>query len=290
MPDRVAIVGAGYVGSALALELRRAGIEVVAFTRSSESARPLEERGILVHRLDFDDPATLPPSLFAGFATVHYLAPPPPGGSGDPRLRRFLDLLSTSPPARLVYVSTSGVYGDCGGAWVDETWPLNATTDRARRRVDAENACREFGASSGVELAVLRVPGIYGPGRLPVERVRARVPILREDESPFTNRIHRDDLVRALDAAGRAGGPVGAFNVSDGHPTTMADYFRRLADLIGVERPPEVSREEAETVLTPELLSFLRESRRLVIRRMREELKVEPRHPDLATGLAASWP
>ncbi|HXG28538.1 MAG TPA: NAD-dependent epimerase/dehydratase family protein, partial [Nevskiales bacterium] len=217
-------------------------------------------------------------------ASVFYLVPPPKQGDGDPRLERFLAAL---PDARaLVYLGTSAVYGDCGGAWVDETAPLKPGTARGRRRLAAERLALDWGARRNVPVMILRVPGIYGPGRLPRARLEKGLPVLREDDSPWTNRIHADDLATAALCVAERGAPGAAYNVSDGQPTTMADYFNRCADLLGLPRPPPVSRAEAQARLTPEMLSFLEESKRLDTRRLRA-LGWVPRYPSLAEGLPA---
>jgi nucleoside-diphosphate-sugar epimerase len=136
-------------------------------------------------------------------------------------------------------------------------------------------------------VVILRVPGIYGPGRLPRERLTRGLPVLREDESPWSNRVHVDDLARACLAAARRGRPGGVYNISDGHPSTMTDYFNRVADASGLPRPPQITAAEARTRMSEGMQSYLAESKRLDNRRMREELGVEPQYPDLARGLAA---
>lgn len=283
----VFIVGCGDIGRRVAALEIAEGRSVAGLARSDEAAGSLERRGIRAVRGDLDRPESLA-GLPAAPEVLHYFAPPPAAGTGDPRLAALLAALDpTALPRRLVYIGTSGVYGDCRGAWVDEDSPLNPRTDRARRRLDAERQLREFGERFGVPCAILRVPGIYGPGRLPVERIRRGLPVLDERESPYSNRIHADDLAAACRAAARLGRAGRAYNISDGHPTTMTDYFNRVADLYGLPRPPAVSLDEARRALSSELLSFLEESRRLDNRRMREELGVEPRYPDLARGLPA---
>jgi nucleoside-diphosphate-sugar epimerase len=184
-----------------------------------------------------------------------------------------------------VYISTSAVYGDCGGDWIDEECPLNPKSDRGKRRMAAEQVLEDWSQRTGVPVIILRVPGIYGPGRLPVERVRQGVPVLIPEESPYSNRIHADDLAAACVAASRRGQSGRAYNISDGHPTTMTDYFWRIADLHGLPRPPAISLAEARSVLTPAMLSFLEESKRLINRRMLDELRVKLQYPDLAQGL-----
>ncbi len=217
---------------------------------------------------------------------LYYFAPPPAEGDTDPRLRRVLAALTAALPQRIVYISTSGVYGDCAGAWVDETYPLNPSTPRAHRRADAEAALHAWSAATGVPVVILRVPGIYGPGKLPLERLRKGLPLLSEADSPYTNRIHVDDLITVCRAAMQRGQPGAAYNVSDGQPSNMTDYFNRIADFTGLPRPPLISRDEIDQ-LSPGMRGFMEESKRLDNRRMREELGVELRYPTLEAGLAA---
>jgi nucleoside-diphosphate-sugar epimerase len=283
----VLIVGCGYVGRRVAaLHLAR-GEPVVGIVRSADSAEALADAGIEAVRANLDaEPLDLP----TRGAGVYYFAPPPDTGTTDPRLARFLASLAASDqPRRIVYIGTTGVYGDCGGAWVDESRPPNPSVDRARRRWDAECRLRDWAKATGGGLVILRVAGIYGPGRLPLERLRRGLPMVPEDEAPWTNRIHVDDLanvcVAAMDCA-----PDGAvYNVSDGSPGNMSDYFNRVADLAGLPRPPVVRLAEAGGRLSEGLLSYLRESRRLDNRKMLAELGVTLRYPTLADGLPACF-
>lgn len=286
MPDRaVFIVGCGDIGRRVARMESAEGKPVLALTRSETASATLAALGIGSVRGDLDRPDSLT-ELPAGIGTLYYFAPPPPTGTDDPRLRRCLAALPAL-PERVVYISTSGVYGDCAGAWIDEDWPLKPRSERGRRRQAAELMLGEWGGRTGVAVAILRVPGIYGPGRLPVERVRQGLPVIREVEAPYSNRIHADDLAAACYAAARRGRAGRAYHVSDGHPTTMTDYFWRIADLYRLPRPPAIGMAEARQVLSPALLSFLDESKRLDNRRMLEELGVTLRYPDLASGLPA---
>lgn len=285
-PDRVVfIIGCGDIGRRVARIELAGGAPVLALARSASAADALAALGIGSVRGDLDRPDSLA-ELPAGIGTLYYFAPPPPMGTDDPRLRHCLAALS-SPPERVVYISTSGVYGDCGGAWIDEDWPLNPRSERGQRRKAAEMTLSEWGERTGVAVVILRVPGIYGPGRLPVERVRQGVPVIKEAEAPFSNRVHADDLAAACHAAARRGRPGRAYHVSDGHPTTMTDYFWRIADLYQLPRPPAIGMAEARQVLNPSLLSFLEESKRLDNRRLRVELGLTLRYPDLASGLPA---
>jgi nucleoside-diphosphate-sugar epimerase len=161
--------------------------------------------------------------------------------------------------------------------------------DRSLRRWDAEETLRAWSREAGAELVILRVAGIYGPGRLPLERIRQGLPLAREEDSPWSNRIHADDLVAACVAAMARGEPGRVYNVCDGHPSTMTDYFLRVADAAGLPRPPLVSISEAAGVLSPGMMSYLAESRRLSNRRLREELGVNLSHPDLAQGLKSCF-
>jgi nucleoside-diphosphate-sugar epimerase len=280
------IIGCGYVGRRLARRYLDVGEEVTGLVRSDESRAALADAGIPAAVCDLATDSLTHLAL-AG-AGVFHLAPPPAKGEVDVHTRRLKVAFSqTGAPRRVVYVSTTGVYGDCGGAWVDETWPPAPGVDRARRRWDAESTLRRWSRETGGELVILRVAGIYGPGRLPLERIRRGLPLVNEAESPYSNRVHVDDLVAACVAAMERGKPGGVYNVCDGNPSTMTDYFFRVADAAGLPRPPVISLEEAAGALSPGMMSYLRESRRLSNRRMREELGVTPRYPDLAGGLAA---
>ena len=275
MPSRALIVGCGDVGLRVAYALRALNREVTGVVRSEQSAAALcaTGAGAALHDLDSE----------IGFITdaplIFYFAPPPLGGNTDPRLRKFLPSLKAQ--QRVVYISTSGVYGDCAGRWIDENEPLKPLSERAHRRLDAERALAQWGGDH----VILRVPGIYGPGRLPLERLQKNLPVIRESESPFTNRIHADDLAQAALHAAVHGKSGAAYNVSDGHPTTMCDYFTRCAALLQLPPPPQVSVEEARHVFTPAMWSFMEESKRLVTTRLRDELHFTPRHLDLASGL-----
>ncbi|HSW12983.1 MAG TPA: NAD-dependent epimerase/dehydratase family protein [Solimonas sp.] len=282
LPRQALIVGCGDIGQRVATRLQAMGREVTAIVRSAPSAAALREQGLAVVEADLDHEApSLPTPL------LFWFAPPPAEGEGDPRLRRWLAAQASAPP-RLVYISTSGVYGDCGGRWIDEDEPLRPLSARALRRIDAEDALREYAASHRSEVVILRVPGIYGPGRLPRQRLQQGLPVVREAESPYTNRIHAEDLAQAALHAAAWGGAGRAYNVADGNPTTMCDYFTRCAALLGLPPPPQLTMAEAQQQLTPAMWSFMEESKRLQTARLHEELRFTPRYPDLASGLPAA--
>jgi nucleoside-diphosphate-sugar epimerase len=186
-----------------------------------------------------------------------------------------------------VLLSTTAVYGDCEGKWITEAQAVNPQTARGRRRLDAENVLQQWAQQHGVAYVILRVGGIYGPGRLPLARIKQGLPILRESESPYTNRIHQDDLASICVAAAERGKSGEIFNISDGQPSTMSHYFKAIASAVGLPQPPEVSLDEATRVMSAGMLSYLKESRRLDNRKLREQLGVELVYADLSAGLSA---
>jgi nucleoside-diphosphate-sugar epimerase len=220
---------------------------------------------------------------------VLHFAPPPDAGERDWRTANLIRALrkARSIPQRLVYISTSGVYGDCGGGVVHEHQPARPQTSRARRRLDAERQLRAWGRAAGVTVVILRVPGIYAADRLPVERIRAGTPTLAAPEDPYTNHIHADDLARTARAALARGRSQRAYNASDGSWLRMGEYFDLIATSFGLPHPPRISRQDAQGHIPEKLLSFMRESRRLSNRRLRRELRLRLRYPSLAQGLAA---
>ncbi len=235
--------------------------------------------------LDLDDPQSdVVPNI--NNAIVYYFVPPPRKSEVDCRVSHFVSAVQTQRPKRLVYISTSGVYGDCDGKWVTEDEPPNPTSDRSRCRLHAENQLASYCRDVGADFVVLRVPGIYGINRLPIESIKQSKPIVKEPIS-YTNRIHEDDLARICVAAGEIDRPTGIFNVSDGAPGTMAQYFTEIAKAMNLPRPPEISWQDAQKRLSPEMLSYLSESRRIDNKKMLRELGIELLYPDLAAGLKA---
>ncbi len=282
------IVGCGDVGTRLGNELVRRGARPVGLVRRQQSADRLGRTGIVPAVSDLDRPIDEPPAA-ADDGTVFYLvAPDAETNDDDPRLRHFLAACEQALPRRFVYLGTSGVYGDCRGEWVDESRTPVPQSSRARRRLVAERLVADWCERRGVEYLLLRVGGIYGPGRLPLDRL-AGMTVVCPDEAPWSNRIHVDDLVQTLIAVARHGRSGRVYNVADGQPTTMTDYLYRVADIAGLPRPPCVPLAEAPRSLSPGMLSFVRESRRLDTRRLREELGVRLRFPTLDEGLADAW-
>ncbi|MCS3902750.1 nucleoside-diphosphate-sugar epimerase [Methylohalomonas lacus] len=284
----ILIVGCGDTGRRLAELHRNAGDGVTVTSRSTERCALLAEDGFTSRQLDLDNVNADQP---IAAEVVYLLAPPGGSGGHDPRTHNLLQWLDTGTlPRRFVYISTTGVYGDCQGDWVTENRPRNPHSQRASRRAAAEQQLEIWAQQRGVALVILRVPGIYGPGRLPLDRLQRGDPIIRESEAPWSNRIHIDDLASATHLAGSLTQVEAIYNVSDGQPTSMTDYFNRLADTLGLPRPPQVSRAEAEQQLSASMLSFLNESRRIDNRRLLESLGLQLRYPDLTTGLKSCLP
>ena len=265
----------------------------MALTSSPDRVVELRAHGIVPLQGNLDLPASI--ARLGGIATrVVHLAPPAAEDAGqwwrDWRTQTLLRALRRrSPPASLVYASTSGVYGDCAGAIVGETRLPNPRTPRAQRRADAERVARHYGRAAHVRVSILRIPGIYAPDRrggTPRERLLKGTPVLQAADDVYTNHIHADDLARALLAALWHAGRQRAYNASDDTVLKMGDYFDLAADLYGLPRPPRIARSAARDELPLALLSFMDESRRLDNTRLKRELRVALRYPTVASGLA----
>jgi nucleoside-diphosphate-sugar epimerase len=285
---RLLIVGCGDIARRL-IPLLQGRCRIYALSRTPQRLAPLRSLGVTPIRGDLDVPETL--GALAGLAhEVVHLAPPPDRGTRDTRTAHLIGALAkgTSLPQQFVYISTSGVYGDCRGELVAETRPPQPCTERARRRADAERRLREWGRRSGVRVVILRVPGIYAADRLPVARIERGTPALAPAEDAFVNHVHADDLARIVVAALYRGGRGRMYNASDDAPIRMGDYFDLVAEHFGLPRPPRVTRAEAVGVLSTQLLSFMGESRRLTNRRLKNELRMKLRYPTVRDGIAAA--
>jgi nucleoside-diphosphate-sugar epimerase len=279
MPDgrpHVLIAGCGYVGQRLAMRLR-------------DRFAALGRQGIKAVVIDLDRVragASIPERLDQ--EAIVYLTPPPGVGESDLRLDRFLHL-AIVPPKTFVYMSTTGVYGDTDGGFVDESTPVQPRTERARRRVSAEEMTRVWCTERRVRRVVLRVPGIYGPGRLPLDRLQQREPVVCPEDAGISNRIHVDDLVTACELAVVNKEARGVYNVTDGNSISSTAFFDAVAKIAGLPCPPRVSMEEAQLTFSPERLSFLNESRRVGNERMLKHLGVTLKYADIEAGIRASF-
>jgi nucleoside-diphosphate-sugar epimerase len=284
----ILVAGCGYVGNRVASGEQSLNNNVTGLVRTQASSRHLQQAGIESIVYDLDITVYVPP-LPSSIDLVYYFIPPPATGKIDPRIDYFLQMLEkTAMPERLVLLSTTGVYGNCDGAWVTEETPARPQVDRARRRLWAEQALQRWARRHRRVSIILRVPGIYGPGKLPVKRLQQQKPVLAPEDSPWSNRIHIDDLVSACLAAGHHPDPQPVYNISDGHPSSMTDYFFRVADAMGINRPPAINKTEADKRMSAGMLSYLEESKRIDNRLMREHLGVDPVYWDLDEGIRNS--
>ncbi|MEN9479718.1 MAG: hypothetical protein RLZZ298_1113 [Pseudomonadota bacterium] len=284
--QKILIVGSGDVARRILPHLT-GRYRVFALLRNAARVADWKRAGTQPLLADLDDASSL--GRIAGLAdVVLHLAPPPNQGNSDTRTKHLLAALSKgkSLPRCLIYVSTTGVYGDCGGAVIDETRRLNAESPRAGRRVDAEQTLRAWGTRNGVRVCILRAPGIYAADRLPLERLEKGLPALAAADDVFTNHIHAADLAAACVAALRHGQANRSYNVVDDTDLKMADYFDQVADAFTLPHPPRLSRAEASGIISPMQMSFMRESRRIGNRRIKQELKLRLAFPTVADGIA----
>lgn len=281
--QNVWIMGCGDIGRRVGKLYQQEGIKAIGWVRGEESLHLGLEQGLAMRKGDVDRGSFFP--IFAlDEALVYWFMPPQPSGETDDRIRRFLKGVDAA-PKRVVLISTTGVYGDCAGRWIDESEPLKPVAARAKRRADAEATVQEWAARFGGEIVILRVPGIYAPDRLPLERLQRGEPVLRTEEAPWTNRIHADDLAMVCKQAMEAAPPGAIYNATDGNPSTMTDYFNQVADYAGLPRLPQVSMAEAQTSMSAGMLSYLQESRRIRNDKLLTELNIRLQYPSLAAGL-----
>ena len=272
------VIGTGYLGRRV-LDAGLPG-EIVGLSRSSVEA------GSPVHVVDLDADGPLPLALPDRYRVL-YTVPPAADATGDERLEGLLARLEP-PPASFVNVSTTGVYGNRDGATVNERSAAQPGNPRSQRRLAAEQALDAWAAAHGVRLCVLRVPGIYGPWRLGIERIRQGLPSLREADASPGNRIHVDDLVSCCRAALLNDTAAGIFNVGDGDSRSATWFAGEVARQCGLAPPPQISRADAEREFSAQRMSFLGESRRVDTARMRSVLGVTPRYANPEDGIRAS--
>jgi nucleoside-diphosphate-sugar epimerase len=281
------IIGCGDVGLRLVRWLRAkhpaSRLRILASFRTAGKAAEIRRAGATPILLDLDNRRSVRAKRFGALA--HWminLSPPPNDSAGtDPRSKHLIQALAGTSNPRWVYISTSGVYGDCEGAWVDETRRVAAKSARGARRVDGERIHRAKSAS------ILRAPGIYGQDRLPIDRLRAGTPALREEDDTYTNHIHALDLAIMSWLAVFRGSAKRVFNASDDSQMKMGDYFDAVATAFDLPKPPRLPRAEVAKAVSPMMLTFMSESRRLKNERMKKELRMRLRYPTVASTLAA---
>lgn len=259
---------------------------VYALVRNPAYCAKLRKMGVTPVIGDLDNRASL--ARIAGLAdAVLHFAPPSSTGDADMRTRNLLGvLLQGTSPERLVYISTSGVYGDCGGAWVSETRPLNAQSARGKLRVDAEQQIRDWARRNRVRASILRVPGIYAGDRLPIDRLKLATPCIVDAEDSYTNHIHADDLARIAVAALIRAASCRVYHASDDSGLKMGEYFDAVAEAYHLPHAPRLLRAEVQRAVSPVMYSFMNESRRLTNQRMKRELQVRLRYPTVADSLS----
>jgi nucleoside-diphosphate-sugar epimerase len=283
---RLLIIGCGDIGMRL-LPLLRDRFRIFAVTSQAVRRDELRAAGAIPIVADMDHPASLARLAHLASAIVH-LAPPQPDGLQDRRTRHLTAILPNH--ATLVYLSTTGVYGDCGGAVVKETRQVNPQNARARRRVDAEQALRKWARRAGGRLSILRTPGIYAAERLPLERLKQSIPVLQEQDDVYSNHIHADDLARMVVLALVRGAPCRIYHAVDDSELKMGEYFDAVAQAFQLPFAPRLPRAELKDQVSPMLWSFMSESRRLSNDRIKSELGVRLRYPHVADALPRHLP
>jgi nucleoside-diphosphate-sugar epimerase len=286
---RLLIIGCGDV-ALRAIQLLQGRYRLYALIRNPAYAAKLRALGVTPVIADLDNRTSL--KRVAGLAeVVLHFAPPAPQSSIDTRTHHLLAALSAGAlPKQLIYISTSGVYGDCGGSYVSETTPLNPQTNRALLRVDAEKQIRAWAKRNGVRASILRVPGIYAHDRLPIDRLRAGAPAIYAEDDSYSNHIHANDLARIVVAALRYGKSNRLYHTVDEDEMKMGDYFDTVADAFQLPLPPRLSRAEVQRQVSPMMWSFMNESRRLTDSRMKRELKIKLRYPSVRDALRTRQP
>ena len=277
------ICGLGYLGKKIIQQLNKSDLANCA----TLSRRSLEHEWANHYQKDLDD---LPDDITFNLtgSCLYYLVPPPSTGKLDLRIRRFLQAINeTNLPKRVILISTTGIYGNCADDWVDEQRVPSPDTDRGRRRLDAEEVLQAWGKQHNVKVIILRVAGIYGADRLPLKRLQAGTPVLRLDQSPWSNRIHIDDLVQACLKARHYTGTAVYFNICDGHPSSMSDYFIRVAKAMNLPVPPQIDLDECKRLFSDNMISYLLESKKIDNTRMLIDLGVCLEYPDIQAGLSA---
>lgn len=288
------IIGCGYIGKRIAQRLQALNQTVKCYVASQASQDASTALGLDVQRFNLDEPGlTLPESLQQDFSSsvLMYLVPPPRNGRVDTRMSNFIDYLqaceksSGQPVQKIVLISTTGIYGDCDGEWIDESRPPNPQADRAYRRLDAETQLQDYCVQHGIDCIIFRVPGIYAMDKLPLKRISSGEPIVRAEDSGYTNRIHAEDLAAFCVEAMTEPVAAGIYNCCDGNPSTMNDYFLRVAEVMELPAPPQISLQQAQAELSPGMLSYLAESKRISNEKLRRHFKTEFKYPDLEAGL-----
>jgi nucleoside-diphosphate-sugar epimerase len=287
---KLIIIGCGDIGFRVARLALDRGVKVVAVSRGGKSFPDEVKAGLTLATADLDDTETLQALDCRGAALI-YSAPPPGGGITDTRVRNFLAAIRPgTEPVKIVYVSASSVYGNSGAELIDESCAPNPANHTGKRRLEAEEQFTFWGKGHHVPVVILRVSGIYGPGRVPLQRILDREPLLCEAEAGYTNRIHADDLAQVCLAALEKGEAGDIFNVCDGESGKMTDYFNAITDLLHLPRLPQVPLAEARQAMSPLMFGYMTDSRRLSNRKMLAKLGIKLQYPTMMAGLPGALP
>jgi len=285
MPANVLIIGCGDTGKRVLQQLQSKNKQIYVTSHQKKSQDQLKQFDITVIPANLDNKEDLN-QLPTENADIFYFAPPAATGITDVRMLNFIQSLNGKiPPRRIVYISTTGIYGNCDGEWITETSKLNPGNDRSKRRLDAEFLIQSFCTNSSCEFVILRVTGIYCLEKLPLERLRSGMKVLHSDIAPSSNRIHADDLANCCVKAMFDSPANEIFNIADGHPSSISDYFIQIAKIFNLPAPKLLSWEQAEKELSPAMLSYLHESKKINIDKLLNTLKIELKFPTLTEGL-----
>lgn len=282
--SKIIIAGCGYVGKKITKSFNDQSDRVVCLVCSDKSYKELH--GLYdTYQFNLDEVKNLPDINYLN-SDIVYLVPPSSHGIDDSRIKYFLSNLDVLElPKKIVLISTTGVYGDCNGDWITEERQAIPGSERGLRRLSAENVLQEFCIKNKIAYVILRVPGIYGADKLPLQRLLDRKPVLKLSEAPWSNRIHVDDLVEACLCSINYSGDCHIFNISDDLPSSMTDYFFQVARNKGIELPPQLSMNECEQIFSTNMMSYLRESKKIDNTLMKKELGVVLQYPTLKEGL-----
>ncbi len=285
---KINILGCGYIGKKVAMMLKSQQPGLKCYVNTEASLKACEERQLSVEQIDFDQSVShfITAEQFTGSNCI-YLVPPPPAGKVDLRMENFIQQLELAGavPGKIVLISTTGVYGDCGGDWIDENRPVKPQADRAHRRLSAEVQLQDYCNKNHLSLIIFRVPGIYAADKLPLKRITSGEPIVKAEDSGYTNRIHAYDLAAFCVEALTRDVESGVYNCCDGEPSTMNDYFMKVAEAKGFEKPAEISLQEAQQQLSPGMLSYLAESKRISNKKLLDNFQTGFRYRNLEAGL-----
>jgi NAD dependent epimerase/dehydratase family enzyme len=293
MQNKLWIIGCGDIGRRVVQlyndQITKQAESIYALVSSEVSKKRCDLLGINTLAVDLDNKdkiQSLNIDESIKCSRLFYFAPPPTNGIEDTRIKQFLFSLSTQ-PKRIVLISTTGVYGDSKGEWIDENYPVNPQAARAQRRYSAEQTLQHWAQCYQTEYIILRVPGIYAKDRLPLVRLKKGLPVVNQNEAGWTNRIHADDLARVCQYAMESSVSGEIYNVTDGHPSTMTDYFNQVADYANLPHPPQITMQQAEATLSEGMVSYLKESRRISNQKMLDHFALKLHYPSLKQGLAA---